>query len=413
MKLSEEKVFKDPIHKYIYVYDNVVWEAINTKAFQRLRRIKQLGTTYFTFHGAEHSRFGHSLGVYEITRRIISQFERNEYEEWSKEERILALLSALLHDIGHGPFSHTIESVINHRHEEWTKKIILGNSDLNQVLVNYDPQLPTKIVNIIGKKGEYPIIESIISSQLDADRMDYLLRDAYYTGVNYGNFDLERVLRVLRPFNNKIAVKESGMHSIEDYLVARYQMYRQIYFHPVTRSGDIILRKIFQRAKQLYFNGYKFKILFQPIERLFKGELDIEDYLALDDSLINTTFYLWSSESDNILADLTSRFLNRKLFHYIDFEPSNNTHQYIYELLTANGFDPEYYLEIDSPADSPYDTYNIGKGRDKTPIILLNENGETNEISNISEIISAIMGKRVSKSRIYYPREILDEGLKL
>ena len=133
LKLSEEKVFKDPVHRYVHVRDKIIWDLIGTKEFQRLRRIKQLGTTYLTFHGAEHSRFNHSLGVYEIVRRIVDDVFR-ERPEWKESERILSLCAALLHDLGHGPFSHSFEKVYHLDHEQFTKKIILGDTEVNSVL---------------------------------------------------------------------------------------------------------------------------------------------------------------------------------------------------------------------------------------------------------------------------------------
>src|SRR5206468_3339523 len=132
--LKEEKVLKDPVHRYIYVQDQTIWDLINTKEFQRLRRIRQLDTCFLTFHGAEHSRFSHSLGVYEITRKIISQFERNQYEDWPGEERLLCLCAALLHDVGHGPFSHSIEKTFGTHHESWSCQIVLGDTEVGRVL---------------------------------------------------------------------------------------------------------------------------------------------------------------------------------------------------------------------------------------------------------------------------------------
>ncbi len=195
-KILEEKVFKDPVHEYIYVQDEMIWDLINTKEFQRLRRIRQLGTTYMTFHGAEHSRFSHSLGVYEITRKIISQFERNRYRDWPVEERMLCLCAALLHDVGHGPFSHSIEPIFHVDHEEWTCQIILGDTEINQVLRRAGDHFPNQVASVIRKTYDRSIVVQLISSQLDADRMDYLLRDAYFTGASYGKFDLDRILRV-------------------------------------------------------------------------------------------------------------------------------------------------------------------------------------------------------------------------
>jgi HD superfamily phosphohydrolase len=143
-KLKEEKVFKDPVHRYVHVRDTVIWDLIGTKEFQRLRRIRQLGTTYFTFHGAEHSRFNHSLGVYEIVRRIVDDVFRGR-PEWDSEERLLSLCAALLHDVGHGPFSHSFEKVFGLDHEEYTKFIVLGETDINRVLSKVSNDFPEKV----------------------------------------------------------------------------------------------------------------------------------------------------------------------------------------------------------------------------------------------------------------------------
>ncbi|MFT9487578.1 MULTISPECIES: HD domain-containing protein [Tepidibacillus] len=410
LRMDEEKVFKDPVHQYIYVQDRLIWNLIDTKEFQRLRRIRQLGTTYFTFHGAEHSRFSHSLGVYEITRKIISRFERNQYIEWPKEERLISLVAALLHDVGHGPFSHSIEKVLNTNHEEWSKSLILGETEINSFLRQIDSTFPSRVVDVINKKYEKPIVMDLISSQLDADRMDYLLRDAYYTGVNYGFYDLERILRVLRPYQGRLVVKESGMHSVEDYLMSRYQMYWQVYFHPVTRSGEILLRKIFLRAKNLFEEGYTFSTLFPPIVRLFQGQLHVDDYLILDEPMFFTLFYFWSQEKDQILADLTERFLHRRLFQYIDFNPNDQSKlEAILEFFHKNNIDPTYYLELDSPSDLSYDIYRPGDKKEMSPIYLLNRQGETIEISTKSDIIAVITGKRKTEHKIFFPEDLLKE----
>lgn len=257
-KLSEEKVFKDPVHRYVHVRDRVVWDLIGTAEFQRLRRIKQLGTSYLTFHGAEHSRFNHSLGVYEIVRRIIDNFK--DRPNWDDQERLLCLCAALLHDLGHGPFSHSFEKVFKLDHEAFTQAILLGDTEVNEVLSRVEKGFPKKVADVINKTYKNKLVVSLISSQIDADRMDYLQRDAYFTGVSYGHFDMERILRVMRPMEDQVVVKESGMHAVEDYIMSRYQMYWQVYFHPVTRSAEVILSKILHRAKELYESDYTFRL---------------------------------------------------------------------------------------------------------------------------------------------------------
>ncbi|MDF2935926.1 MAG: YwfO [Paenibacillaceae bacterium] len=407
-RLSEEKVFKDPVHNYIYVQDETIWELINSAEFQRLRRIRQLGTSYLTFHGAEHSRFSHSLGVYEITRRIISQFEKSGFSDWPREERLLCLCAALLHDLGHGPFSHSIENAFDSDHEEWTCRIVLGDTQVNRILRMADPQLPEKIAAVIQKAYDQKIVVSLISSQMDADRMDYLLRDAYYTGVDYGTFDLERILRMVRPHKGHIVVKESGMHAVEDYLMSRYQMYWQVYFHPVTRSGEILLSKIFERARALYGGGHTFAFLNDTLSRLFDHTMTVDDYLQLDEALMQMVFMQWTKDSDPILSDLCARFLNRRLFKYVPLEKNEiPLTREVRECLKRVGLDPEYYMVIDFPADLPYDVYKPGEVEEKLPILLLDARDHLFEISSRSEIVRSISGIRQGQHHVYFPEELL------
>jgi HD superfamily phosphohydrolase len=406
--MKEEKVFKDPVHKYIYVQDPTIWDLINTREFQRLRRIRQLGTSYLTFHGAEHSRFSHSLGVYEITRKIISQFERNQYEDWPQDERLLCLCAALLHDLGHGPFSHSIEKAFNTNHEEWSCRIILGDTEVNSVLRQVAPDFPEKVAGVICKSYEKEIVVSLVSSQLDADRMDYLLRDAYFTGVNYGTFDLERILRVVRPYKGHIVVKESGMHAVEDYLMSRYQMYWQVYFHPVTRSAEMLLNKIFQHAKLLYENNYTFGFMLPPMLSLFHDKLTVKDYLLLDESLMQTILTYWSFEPDPVLSDLCNRFLHRRLFKYTTIDQPDKALLLRMEVaLLSAGFDPVSYMELDYPSDLSYDVYRPGDSDEKLPILLFDGNAKLTEISLKSDIVRSISGIHMGKHHIYYPEELL------
>lgn len=407
--LTEEKVFKDPVHNYIHVQDVVIWRLINTPEFQRLRRIRQLGTSYLTFHGAEHSRFSHSLGVYEITRRIISQFERGKYTDWPKEEKLIALCAALLHDVGHGPFSHSIEEAFGMNHEDWTCRIILGDTEINTVLRQVEPRFPEKVAAVISKSYDKPIVVNLITSPLDADRMDYLLRDAYQTGVNYGTIDLDRILRLLRPHQGRVVVKDSGMHAVEDYLMSRYQMYWQIYFHPVTRSSEIILRLIFRRAKELMKQGYSFSFLLDPIPDLIAGDLTVSQYLLLDEALIQTMFNVWKQERDAILSDLCSRFIDRRLYKYVQMDsPDMDMIDDLRAALVQAGFHPEYDLAIDFPTDLPYDVFRKD-GSTENQILLLDREGGVREISEVSDIVRSISGIHRGKTHLYYPQNKLEE----
>lgn len=412
-KLIEEKVFKDPVHRYVHVRDQVIWDLVGTREFQRLRRIRQLGTTYLVFHGAEHSRFNHSLGVYEIVRRIVDDIFAGR-PEWDASERLLVLCAALLHDLGHGPFSHAFENVFDTDHEEYTRAILLGDTEVNAVLRRVAEDFPEKVAQVIGKTYPNKLVISLISSQIDADRMDYLQRDAYYTGVSYGHFDMERILRVMRPRQGQVVIKESGMHAVEDYIMSRYQMYLQIYFHPVSRSAEVILNHILKRVKALSEQNYSFKHAPSHFKPFFENNITLEDYIALDESIMLTYIQFWMQEEDAILRDLSSRFINRKLFGYMNMDPQKEPQRFarLQQLFKQIGIDPAYYLVHDSTSDLPYDLYQPGVATGKLPIMLQMANGEIRELSQESSLVDAIAGRLKTDHKVYYPEEILiDETL--
>ncbi|RKL67954.1 hypothetical protein CR203_05465 [Salipaludibacillus neizhouensis] len=406
-ELEEEKVFKDPVHRYIHVRDELIWDLIGTKEFQRLRRIRQLGTTYVTFHGAEHTRFNHSLGVYEIMRRMVENLEKKG--KWDADERLVCLASALLHDVGHGPFSHSFEKIFHMDHEKWTREIILGDTEINSVLRRMDDDFPLKVADVIAKTYDNKLLVSLISSQIDADRMDYLLRDAFYTGVSYGQFDMERILRVMRADEDQAVFKHSGMHAVEDYIMSRYQMYWQVYFHPVTRSAEVILSKILHRAKELLAQDYAFKLTPHHFLSMFNGKVTLRDYLKMDESVILFYFQEWEEEEDSILKDLCSRFMHRHLFKYVECDPSKQMviWQELRDLYQKIGLDPDYYLVIDSSSDLPYDFYRAGEKDERVPIHLLMPDGKLRELSRESDLVESISGKKRTDHKLYYPKDLL------
>lgn len=407
-KLIEEKVFKDPVHRYIHVRDQVIWDLISTKEFQRLRRIKQLGTSYLVFHGAEHSRFHHSLGVYEIVRRIVDDVFRGR-AEWDDNERLVVLCAALLHDLGHGPFSHAFENVFDLDHEMYTREILLGHTEVNEVLRKVSSDFAERVALVIEKNYTNTLAVSLISSQIDADRMDYLQRDAYYTGVSYGHFDMERILRVIRPRQGQIVFKASGMHAIEDYIMSRYQMYLQIYFHPVSRSAEAVLNHVLKRAKKLYEEGYQFKFEPTPFISFFENKVTLKDYLALDENVLMAYFQFWMEEEDLILKDLCRRFVNRDLFAHVDLNPEEEPERFAWlvEQVRSMGLDPEYYIKPDSTSDLPYDFYRPGSKSTKKPIYLEMPSGEIRELSEQSHIVSAMANNIKVDYKVYYPKEIM------
>ncbi|UQB00490.1 HD domain-containing protein [Pediococcus pentosaceus] len=418
-RLPMEKVFRDPIHDYVYVQDQVILDLINTKEFQRLRRIHQLGTTSFVFHGAEHTRFSHSLGCYEVARRIVESFARNYPSKtpsdglWNNDERLVTLCAALLHDIGHGAYSHTFEHIFNTDHEKFTTRIITDpQTEVNQVLRRISPDFPTKVASVISHDYPNPQVVQLISSQIDADRMDYLLRDSYYTGTNYGNFDLTRILRVMRPYEHGIAFQMSGIHAVEDFIVSRFQMYVQVYFHSVSRSMEVILGHLLKLANQLYQSerANHRQRNFQPhyLMPFFDENFMLDDYLKLDDGVLNTYFLQWVDDEDPILSDLAHRFLDR-----VPLKSARITDQTrsllpeLKQLVAEAGFDSEYYTAENDSYDLPYDAYDPTSKKPRTQIELMQSDGSLVELSTVSDLVRAISGKVSRDERFFFPKEML------
>jgi len=419
--LPVEKVFRDPVHNYIHVNHQVILDLINSKEVQRLRRIKQLGTSSFTFHGAEHSRFSHSLGVYEITRQICDIFkqtysvEKIGEEGWDDSQRLVALCAALLHDIGHGPYSHTFEHIFHTDHEQITEAIITSpQTEVYQILNRVEAGFPEKVASVITKTYPNPQVVQMISSQIDADRMDYLLRDAYYTGTKYGTFDLTRILQMIRPCKSGIVFAMEGMHAVEDYIVSRYQMHIQVYFHPSSRGMEVGLEHLLNRAHELFFEE---KEMFQNTAQLlipfFRENFTLEDYLRLDDGVLNTAFNLWTEANDPVLNDLSRRFLNRKPLKSCRFAPE--TQETLIEtmghIVEKAGFNPNYYTAINSSYDLPYDFYQPKLEKHRTQIELQQNDGTLTELSQISQLVAALAGQEQGDHRFYFPKEMIDPKL--
>lgn len=419
ISLAREKVFRDPVHDYIHIRDEIILALINTREFQRLRRIRQLGTSSYIFHGAEHSRFSHSLGVYEITRRIINNFVRNfpvsdeHPDQWDDRERIVALCAALLHDIGHGPFSHTFEGIFNTDHEAMTRAIIMSpETEVNAILRGFDEHLPEKVASVIDHTYHNEQVIQLISSQIDADRMDYLLRDAYFAGVSYGTYDLTRILRVIRPQDYQIYFDFSGMHAVEDYVVSRYQMYMQVYFHPVSRGMEELLSNLLDRAKYCYENKpEEMKTPINLLKPFLENDWGLIDYLYLDDQVLGSYINQWQMEDDPILSDLAYRFMNRHPLKSMLVSEENRQELItaVQQILADRGYDVRFYFGENSSFDTPYDFFKPYSTKTKTQIDLITKTGQIVELSQASLLVSSFTGRERGDHRIYFPREILSE----
>lgn len=406
LKTNETKVLRDPIHGYIHVDLQVIWDCINAKEMQRLRRIHQLGGDFQVYHTAEHSRFSHSLGVYEIVRRMVHEIDQLN-EVLSDYEKAVAMLAGLLHDIGHGPFSHAFEGISSYKHEEYTVKIILEDSEIHQILQACDARLPEDVASIIQYRHPKECMNQLVSGQLDADRMDYLLRDAYFTGTSYGKFDLERILRTIRVKNGKIVVKASGIHSVEDYIMARYHMYWQVYLHPVARSYEALITLLFRRMKEVYALHPEYLSdvkMFYPF--LCNKDAGIEALYRLDEAAALYGFSELVSCKDEILRDISYRLLNRRLFEYVTLKQPEDLERIRLHVCLL-GYDPDYYVYQDVVSQKPYSPYKSNESGHN--IWVLEETGKVKELSKASDIVRALTRADLKEeSKIYFPEEKLN-----
>jgi uncharacterized protein len=418
--MKEIKVFRDPLYGYVKVYESLIWELIQTKEFQRLRRIHQLGGTYMVYHTAEHTRFSHSLGVYEVARRIIYEVE-DIRTILTKEERLMTLCAALLHDLGHGPFSHAFEHIFDTHHEAWTRQVILDQStEVHQVLENYENGLSIKIARLIEKRCyedncldecNHEIMISIISSQLDADRLDYLQRDAYYSGATYGEIDLERIIRSFLVDKRKIAFKYSSMHAIENYLMSRYHMYWQVYFHPVGVSYEILLINLFKRVQYLISKQFNFKTNMSLLIDFMNKDITTENYLECDEVWVLYKIKEFRHEEDEILVDLSNRILNRHLYKYInckDQKSLDHKLNQITDIFKQYKINTEYYLYTDTLFKDAYEYYHDHVSYNSP--ILLKVDGELIEITELSHVVKGIKNMGVKTDyKLYYAYEVIQQ----
>ncbi len=384
-KLIKQQVFKDPLYGYIHVDYELIKKLIDSSLFQRLRRIRQLSGVQMVFHGAEHSRFSHSLGVYEIANRFLTVPDIQEALEL--RSKLIFLSAALLHDIGHGAYSHAFEDVFGVDHEKIGASLILENKELRAILDEIDQNFATDVASVIKKEKKFPLIEQLISSQLDVDRLDYLERDAYFTGAAYGHIDLDRLIRVLYIKDGQVVFKLSGIHAIENYLISRYHMYWQVYYHPVARAYEVNLEKIYMRVKDLLLSGFEFKGNVEPLKNVISNPNQTDNYIKLDDFYINGLIASFLDSTDTILKTLASDFMNRKIWGYINNTEENQTR--IQEIKKSfKEEDLKYFTSYRTVENSTYrdDGENFG---DKIYILL--ENGKISTLKEQSKIIESLM----------------------
>ncbi len=422
-----ERIYRDPVHNIIRLQTDsdegdLMMRLIDAAEFQRLRRIKQLGLGLYTYQGAEHSRFTHSLGAFHLMTRVLDRL--GERYAIKPADRIAARAAALLHDVGHGSFSHVMEKVLNFHHERWTMDVILSeSSEIGDLLRSHSPDLPAKVASIIGGTFQPSALAQLVSSQLDVDRMDYLLRDSLMTGAKYGIYDLEWIINALAidEAADRIYVEARGVYAVEEYLQARYYMFRQVYFHRTLRSAEAVLRSIIRRALQLFDEGQDvWHAGATAFEKILRREpLSITEHLQIDDSDFVFHVKQWQRSRDAILSDLSRRFIARRLFKAIDLDmPQEQKGEFLTaarEVVARAGFDPEYYFIEDRASDVPYYNYYAAEKAEPKTHIYVESGYATPRIREISEVSNVARGLQYPYElhRVCFPAEVKAEVYEL
>ena len=399
-----EKIIRDPVHDVIAfrmerAAEALLFQLLNAAEFQRLRRIRQLGFASLAYPGADHARYSHSLGVMQTARRMLGQLRQSFRID--PEQELVCVVGCLLHDLGHGPFSHLFERVSGIEHEQISRQIIEDpDSQIHQVLSRFDSLLPKWVTEFLAGESPRTFFGDILSSPLDADRLDYLLRDNLMTGSLYGDYDLEWLLHALTidESSGRLAVNWKGVSAVEAYLQSRYHMYRNVYFHKVVRSAEGMVKLALQRARRL---AVQERLAWPPRDHvvykaLLGQRLTMQEFTDLDDISMLHCFKLWSAADDAALAGLCAGLLNRRLFKTIDITHVQSSEQ-AQELVAkaeaaikAAGGDPAYELFYDEPSDSPYEPYDrdgVGAAGD---ILVRNAAGKLIQFASISPMTAAL-----------------------
>lgn len=410
---NKNKIINDPVYGFINLPDDLIFDLVEHPWFQRLRRIRQLGLTFYVYPGAGHTRFQHALGSTYLMNTALDVIQRKGYD-LSKEERLGALTAILLHDIGHGPFSHALENnlIAGCSHESMS---LLYMKELNK---QFSGQLENAI-NIFTGNHPHNFLHQLVSSQLDMDRLDYLRRDSFFTGVTEGVIGSERIIKMLRVINDELVVDRKGIYSIEKFLIARRLMYWQVYFHKTVIVAESMLVRTFKRAKQLTDSGETLfatpalETFLNSNQNLLSVENNplefLEVFSQLDDNDILSALKVWQNHKDPVLALLSEGLLNRKLLG-IQIQRSPFSEEKINalksKLIRKLGWEPEFgdfLVFSDMVSNSAYNELN-------DQVRLWDNSGRLIELSEASDIINpAIFSQADNKYFLCCPKWLKTE----
>ena len=403
--MNKKKIFNDPVYGFVTIPHEILFDLIEHPYFQRLRRISQLGLSHYVYPGALHTRFHHALGAMHLMNEAIETL-RSKNIDISEEEAKGVLIAILLHDIGHAPFSHALEhNLVNVHHEEISEMLM---QKLNET---FGGKLSTAI-EIFQNKHPKQFLHQLVSSQLDMDRMDYLNRDSFFTGVSEGVIGYDRIIKMLMVKDNQLMVEEKGIYSIEKFLISRRLMYWQVYLHKTVLAAEQMLIRALRRAKDLAQQGIELQA--SPALRYFlyqnlskddvKLNLDdfLEQYALLDDIDILSAFKSWMNHEDFILSFLCKSLINRKLFK-IELQNEPFRSDYVEKIRQRlQGKHPVISTENSSYLVFEGTESNNAYSTKKDEIKILYKNGQIRPMSDASD--QGIQPKIITKHYLCYPK---------
>lgn len=411
MPTNKKKIINDPIYGFVTIPGELIYDLINHPYFQRLRRIKQLGLTNLVYPGALHTRFHHAIGAMHLMQDAIQTLKQKNVDISAEEEEAV-LIAILLHDIGHGPFSHALEhSLVNGISHETISSLFM--SRLNEA---FSGKLSLAI-QIFNNQHKKKFLHQLVSSQLDMDRLDYLKRDSFFTGVSEGVISSDRIIKMLAVVKNELVVEHKAIYSIEKFLIARRLMYWQVYLHKTVLSAENLLVNILKRAKELSAKG---EILFAtPALQFFlqknytindfkKDKNILQQFSKLDDHDVVASIKVWSEHEDKILSRLCLQILERKLFKVeiqnapISKKLITTLTQKVSRLYGISKKEAHYFVFTDTVNNSAYSAKSIH-------INILMKNGKLVDVADASDLLNIqSLSKPVTKHFICYPKDLID-----
>jgi HD superfamily phosphohydrolase len=435
------KIFRDPLYNYISVNrdrDKWLLDLLDTPEVQRLRRIHQLGVSYLTYPGADHNRLAHSLGVLHLMQQALSHLATICDDEHVNRGRAPLLAAALIHDVGHGPFSHLFEPCLGIDHEDWSKAIILcedKDNKVNKALRKVDRTLPKTVAELIDKNNhDHPSwMKYLFSSQLDMDRLDYLRRDSLFTGAGYGHFDFFRILNTFELFGDDengydIVWGEKSKLAIEEYIFSRYYMYQNVYLHKTTRGFEKMIEAMWKRAKAFHDQGTEVALVPAIKEFWMANKPTVQQYTRIEEFSVLQQIQNWTTHSDKALSDLARRFLARERLAMVDPPPAKDDlavnhdawEKALLELVrTKAEYDPpEMYClkdQVKAKYNQPYFPEKEADEQSAKNAIRLKIDGvkEPVEISTMLGRLKPLTQEPVDRVRYYIPKELQQQASKM